>query len=185
MSTLILSITNLDQLQHNVTARHEFDRSGGTVGSAGATWLIDDREHGVAPIHCEIRWIEGSFCVIDRCERTYLNDNLESLRARSPRRLREGDRLDVGAYRLLAELSHADSRSLEELFNADLRVLDRLILDTPAQLWLPKPTATAEVFEICSVFDPGMGNDPLAALEAVPRPLQESPVDRLIAGEPS
>ena len=66
MSTLTLSITNLDQLQHNVTGRHQFDCTGGTIGSASATWRINDREQTVAPIHCEIRWIEGSFCVIDR-----------------------------------------------------------------------------------------------------------------------
>jgi len=185
MSTLILSISNLDQLQHNVTARHEFDRAGGTVGSARTTWLINDREQGVAPVHCEIRWIEGGFCVIDRCERTYLNDNLDSLGPLSARRLLEGDQLRVGAYRLLVQLSQADARSLEELFHSDLRVLDRLILDAPAQRWLHKPTAAPEVAEICSVFDPGMGNDPLAALEAVTRPVQENPLDRLIAGERS
>jgi type VI secretion system protein ImpI len=185
MSTLILSITNLDQVLHNVTARHEFDRAGGTVGSAGATWLINDREQGVAPVHCEIRWIEGGFCVIDRCGHTYLNDNLDSLGPQSPRRLLEGDRLRVGAYRVLAQLSQADARSLEELLNAELRVLDRLILDTPAQRCLLKPTAAPEVAEICSVFDPGMGNDPLAALDAVTRPVQENPLDSLIAGERS
>ncbi|PYB76684.1 hypothetical protein DMX11_11115 [Pseudomonas sp. LB-090624] len=183
MSTLTLSITNLDQLLHNVTARHEFDRAGGTVGSAGAAWLINDREQSVAPIHCEIRWIEGSFCVIDRCGRTYLNDNLDSLGTPAVRRLLEGDQLRVGAYRLLAQLSQTDARSLEQLFSADSRVLDRLILDAPAEHWLKKPTTTPEVAEICSVFDAGMGNDPLAALDAATETTQENPLDRLIAGE--
>lgn len=183
MSTLTLSITNLAQLQHNVTAQHEFDRAGGTVGSAQATWRINDRVQSVAPIHCEIRWIERSFCVIDRCGRTYLNDNLDSLGMRAVRRLLEGDRLRVGAYRLLAQLSQTDARSLEQLFNADSRVLDRLILDAPAERWLVKPTTTPEVAEICSVFDPATGKDPLAALDAVTEATQEKPLDRLIAGE--
>ncbi|NIF27147.1 hypothetical protein F3J44_12295 [Pantoea sp. Tr-811] len=181
MSTLTLSITNLKQVQHNVTARHEFNRAGGTVGSAGATWLINDREQGVAPIHCEIRWIEGSFCVIDRCERTYLNDNLGRLGALSARRLLEGDQLRVGACRLLVQLSQDDTRSLEALFKADSRVLDQFILGAPAECWLSTPTAN--VAEICSVFDPGMGNDPMAALDAVNGPKQQNPLDRLIAGD--
>jgi type VI secretion system protein ImpI len=183
MSTLTLSIINLDQLQHNVTAWHEFDHAGGTVGSEGAAWRINDREGNVAPIHCEIRWIEGGFCVIDRCGRTYLNHNLGSLCALSERRLLEGDQLRVGAYRLLVQLSQDDARSLDELFSADSRALDRFILDVPAQRWPTKPTAAPKVVEICSVFDPGVGNDPLAALDAVTELTQENPLDRLIAGE--
>ncbi|MFJ4347719.1 FHA domain-containing protein [Pseudomonas sp. NPDC089401] len=183
MSTLTLSITNLDQLQHNVTARHQFNRAGGTIGSVGATWLINDREQSVAPIHCEIRWIEDGFCVIDCCQRTYLNDNLESLGPLLARRLLEGDQLRVGAYRLLAQLSQDEARSLEALFESDSRVLDQLILDAPAQCWLPRSTPIPEVAEICSVFDPGMGNDPLAALDAVREPTQETPLIHLMTGD--
>ncbi|MFK0092379.1 FHA domain-containing protein [Pseudomonas sp. NPDC090592] len=183
MSTLTLSIINLDQVQHNVTARHEFARAGGTVGSAGAVWLINDREQSVAPIHFEICWIEGSFCVIDRCGRTYLNDNQGSLGTLSARRLLEGDQLRVGAYRLLVQLSQEDARSLEALFNSDPRVLDQFILDAPTQRWLSRPEAAPEVAEICSVFDPGIGNDPLAALDALDEPKPTNPLDRLITGE--
>ncbi len=182
MSTLTLNITNLDQLQHNVTARHTFDRAGGTIGSVGAAWLINDGAQSVAPIHCEIRWLEGSFCVIDRCGRTYLNNNLGSLGTRSARRLLEGDRLRVGAYRLLVQLSPADARSLEALFNPDSRGLDQFILDAPAERWPAQP-ATAPVAEICSVFAQGMGNDPLAALDAVTQATAQDPLDRLVAGE--
>lgn len=78
MNTVTLSITNLDQLQHGVTARHLFDCKGGTIGSGRANWQINDRDQTVAPIHCEIRWIEGSFCVIDHCHRTYLNGSANS-----------------------------------------------------------------------------------------------------------
>ncbi|QXH37470.1 FHA domain-containing protein [Pseudomonas muyukensis] len=167
MSLLTLSITNLGQLKHNVTARHQFDYSGGTIGSAGATWLIDDREQTVAPIHCEIRWIEGDFCVIDCCQRTYLNDNFDSVGPLNTRRLLEGDQLRIGALRLLAQRSQADVRSLEDLFNPDQRSLDHWLLDAPAEAWQTASTAREVAVEICSVFDPGIGNDPLAALDAV------------------
>ncbi|EJD6677564.1 FHA domain-containing protein [Pseudomonas aeruginosa] len=183
MSTLTLSITNLDQLQHNVTARHQFDCTGGTIGSAGATWLINDREQAVAPIHCEIRWIEGSFCVIDHCQRTYLNHSHHSLGPLTARRLLEGDQLRIGAYRLQVQFSQADARSLEDLFNPARRTLDHWLLDAPGKAWQPTSGTAQVVADICSAFSPGIGNDPLAALDTATGPAQESPLERLITGQ--
>ncbi|WP_341796006.1 MULTISPECIES: FHA domain-containing protein [unclassified Pseudomonas] len=183
MSTLILSITNLDQLQHNVTARHRFDCTGGTLGSAGATWRINDREQTVAPVHCEIRWMEGSFCVIDRSQRTYLNDSHDSLGSLAPRRLQDGDQLRIGAYRLQVQLSQADARSLEDLFSPEQRTLDHWLLEAPANAWRPISGAKHVVTDICSAFAPGIGNDPLAALDTVTGAAQKSPLEHLIAGE--
>ncbi|MQG94747.1 FHA domain-containing protein [Pseudomonas sp. MN1F] len=183
MSLMTLNIINLEQLQHNVTARHPFDRTGGTIGSAGATWLINDRKRTVAPIHCEIRWIEGGFCVIDRCQRTYLNDSLDSLGSLAPRRLREGDQLRVGAYRLLVQLAQADARSLEDLFSPEQRNLDNWLVEGSANAWQPTSGATQIVADICSAFAPGIGHDPLAALDTVTGPAQEDPLECLIAGE--
>lgn len=143
MNTVTLSITNLDQLQHGVTARHLFDCKGGTIGSGRANWQINDRDQTVAPIHCEIRWIEGSFCVIDHCHRTYLNGSANSLGPLPPRRLVEGDQLLIGTYRLQVQYTQdqACTRSLEDLFNPDPRVLDRLIAEAPAPAWPAQPSA--------------------------------------------
>ncbi|MDM3886570.1 FHA domain-containing protein [Pseudomonas sp. BCRC 81390] len=184
MSSLTLSVINLDQLQHSVTARHRFERTGGTIGSEAATWLLTDREQSVAPIHCEIRWLEGSFCVIDHCNRTYLNDSSVSLGKRPARRLVEGDQLRVGNYRLLVQCAHADAR-LDALFTPDHSVLDQLLAETSAQAWQPSPAAPQAASEICSVFSCDTGKDPLAALDAVAvtRPSSENPLQRLIAGE--
>nr|WP_314477607.1 FHA domain-containing protein [uncultured Pseudomonas sp.] len=167
MSLLTLSIINLEQLQPNVSARHQFDRAGGTLGSAEATWQLNDREGKVAPVHCEIRWMEGGFCVIDHCQGTYLNASLECVGTLTARRLLEGDQLRVGAYRLLVRLSQAHTRSLEGLLRAEHSSLDHWLLDTPAQ-GSPCTAVTRKVAtDICSVFELGIGNDPLAALEAV------------------
>ena len=183
MSTLTLSITNLDQLQHNVTARHQFDCTGGTIGSTGANWLINDREQTVAPVHCEIRWMEGSFCVVDRCQRTYLNDSHDSLGSLAPRRLLDGDQLRIGAYRLQVQLSQADARSLEDLFSPEQRPLDHWLVEVPVNARLPTSGTTQVVADICSAFAPGIGNDPLAALDRETGPAQEDPLEQLIAGE--
>jgi len=187
MNTLTLSIINLDQVQHTVTLRHRFDRTGGTIGSVGASWVINDRDHSVAPIHCEIRWIENSFCVIDHCHRTFVNNGIDCLGSLSPRRLLEGDRLRIGAYRLLVQYAHehADLHSLEDLFNPDHRVLDHLIADVPAQAWQPSLAELLPAAEICSVFEPGLGKDPMAAFDELADAGQSTtdPLQHLTAGE--
>ncbi len=187
MSTLTLSIINLDQVQHTVILRHRFDRMGGTIGSEGASWVINDRDNSIAPVHCEIRWTEDSYCVIDHCHRTYINDGIDCLGSLLPRRLLEGDRLRIGAYWLLAQYAHehADRRSLEDLFNPDNRVLDRLITDVPAQVCHASRAEALPVAEMCSIFEPGMGSDPLAALDAVKDtgPLPAQTLERLFSGE--
>ncbi|WP_060478000.1 MULTISPECIES: FHA domain-containing protein [Pseudomonas] len=182
MSTLTLVIANLDQLQHNVTARHQFDRTGGSIGSGAVTWRINDREQTVAQIHCEIRWIEESFCVIDHCQRTYLNDSLDSLGSLAPRRLVDGDRLHVGAYRLQVQLSHSDARALEDLFSGGRRTLNQWLLDTPPNTSQPASAVKHVVADICSAFASGVGNDPLAALESATAATQQNPLEQLIAG---
>ncbi|MBH3460526.1 MULTISPECIES: FHA domain-containing protein [Pseudomonas] len=183
MSTLTLSIINLEQLPHDVTVRHQFDCAGGTIGSAEATWRINDREGSVAPIHCEIRWLEGSFCVIDLCQRTYLNDSLDSLESLTARRLLDDDRLRIGALRLLVQLSHTDVRSLEDLFSPEQRTLDQWLLDVPAQSWQSVCATREAAIEICSAFEPGVGSDPLAALDTVTGPAQQNSLESLIAGK--
>ncbi len=187
MSTLTLSITNLDQLQHGVTARHRFDCKGGTIGSEGANWLIFDRDQRVAAIHCEIRWIEGKFCVIDHCNRTYLNDDLHSLGQLAPRSLREGDQLRVGSYRLQVHhlQDQANHCTLEQLLKPEQRVLDAFIADAPAITWKTECPPIQPLVDICATFEAEMGRDPLAALDAAAQaePSQANPLQRLIAGE--
>ncbi|MCO7567091.1 FHA domain-containing protein [Pseudomonas sp. S 311-6] len=189
MSTLTLSIGNLEQLEHGVTARHRFDCNGGTIGSQGADWLLWDRARGIQPIHCEIRWIEGSFCVIDHCNQTFLNDSPLSLGQRPPVRLPEGSCLRIGAYRVQVHLQHdPDSRrSLEALFTPGQQVLDALLADA-ASTWHDEPDlAGSPVADIREAFEPSIGHDPLAALDALHRTAtaDENAVQRLITGEPS
>ncbi len=186
MNTLSLIITNLDQLQHDVTTRHRFDCKGGTIGSGQADWQLNDRDQTIAPIHCEIRWVESSFCVIDHCHRTYLNDSVNSLGAMPPRRLLEGDHLRIGAYRLLVQYAQEQTceRSLEDLFNPERSLLDHLIAESPVSPWSLPPSPPQPAAEICSIFEPAKGNDPLAALNSTGSgAAAENPLQRLIAGE--
>lgn len=189
MNTLTLSISNLDQLQHGVTARHQFDRNGGTVGSENTDWLMVDRDRRVQPLHCEIRWLEAGFCIIDRCEQTFLNESLRSLGQRSPVRLQEGDQLRIGAFRLQVHYTqdHASDPSLEELFTPGRRVLDALLADEFANARQTEVTSIQTPVDICSAFNPGIGHDPLAALDATLRTVigEQNALQQLFKGEKS
>ncbi|MFJ4445557.1 FHA domain-containing protein [Pseudomonas sp. NPDC089422] len=188
MSALTLHVSNLEQLPHGVNRQHRFGRSGGTLGSLGADWLLIDRNLKVQPIHCEIRWKEGGFCAIDRSSQTFLNDSTRCLGNRPPMRLKDGDMLRVGAYRLRVDLQpeQASRCSLEEVFVPRQGVHEALEASASSHPRdnaidsLPPLVAT----DVCSAFDPVPGRDPLAALDARLQacPADQNPLQDLITG---
>jgi len=185
MKTLILSIVDLAPLQRTRVSRRLFDCAGGTLGSAGADWLLDDPGQTIAPLHCEIRWLESSFCVVDRCHRTFLNEERICLGEGCIRRLVEGDQLRIGPYRVHVQLSHTDARSLEQVLGCDQSLLDTWLADMPAGGWQPAPLATEAKTDICSTFKADIGNDPLALLErsSMPEPLSRPAHPWALTGE--
>lgn len=169
MNTLTLSICNLQHLQHGVIARHCFDRRGGTIGSAGAHWLLSDSAGLVAPLHCEIRWMEGRFCIIDRCNRTYLNEETVSLGKRSPRSLREGDVVHIGTYQVQVRPLREDAQddALKDCFATWPPVLDALLADGSLRAEPAAPSPITPAVDICKVFAQHTDTDPVTALDCV------------------
>lgn len=53
---LVLEVTNPAALRLGSTPRCNFGRAGGTIGSAGATWLLSDSHGVIEPLHCEVAW---------------------------------------------------------------------------------------------------------------------------------
>jgi len=188
MSTLTLHVSNLEQLPHGVNRQHRFGRNGGTLGRQGADWLLIDRGQSVRAIHAEIRWTEGGFCAIDRSCQTYLNDSTRCLGEHPPIRLKDGDILRVGAFRLRVDLrpEQAHQLSLEDVFMPRQSVHDALeasALTTSRGIAIDTlPPLTAA--DVCSAFDPLPGLDPLAALDArLPAcPSGQNPLQDLITG---
>lgn len=173
MNCLTLSIVNLEQLQHGVAPSHQFDSRGGTIGSQGTDWQLNGGTQQIPPLHCEIRWTEGSFCAIDHCGQTFLNGSQQSLGRIAPVRLRDGDRLRIGAYDLQVHchpshsVGHTKRRSLDELLAPETCLLNALVRDLPNTLRPIEPAVSLPrtAFDIHQLFDPGIGCDPLAALE--------------------
>ncbi|KVK86299.1 phosphopeptide-binding protein [Burkholderia cepacia] len=101
---LALVVANPEALQQGTAPRYSFDPAGGTIGSQGASWLLHDRAGRVQPQHCEIRFEDGGYLVIDRSGHTRLNEQTRPLGLHASVRLRDADTLYVGPYRLTVHL---------------------------------------------------------------------------------
>lgn len=110
---LTLSVDNPEVLQQGSKAAHVFQATGGTIGSAGASWTLVDSRRQVFAQHCEIRREDGGFVVIDRSGHTTVNDQTRPLGRGTRARLSEGDRLHIGPYRISARLGDAPVPALD------------------------------------------------------------------------
>lgn len=105
--SISLAVLNPQTLLHGSEPRHRFDKAGGTLGSQ-AIWRLHDRESRILPVHCEIRWHEGHFCLIDHSGNSFMNGAGTALLSGTPIRLRQNDRLQIGDYHIAIRLCSED-----------------------------------------------------------------------------
>lgn len=171
---LTLVITNPAQLLHGYLPLHRFGPQGGSIGSATADWRLEDRQNGVWPNHCDIRVVEGRFCVIDRSGRTYANDHDLPLGRNIAVSLNDGDRLQIGAYQVAVQLGEytPGQHSLDELLGdhpEGMHVWHQEEL--PSRPQVDKRPATCPEFErLCRPVDLTEQGDPLRAMHKAPPP---------------
>ncbi|WLG41899.1 type VI secretion system lipoprotein TssJ [Pseudomonas rhodesiae] len=170
---LTLVIRNPAQLLHGYLPTHRFGPQGGSIGSAAADWCLEDRHNSVQPNHCEIRVVEGRFCVIDRSGSTYANGHDLPLGRNVAVSLNDGDLLQIGAYRVAVQLGEhgPGQRSLDELFSGQPEGMQAWHVEDLLGLPLPDPRpATCPEFErLCQPVNLTEHGDPLRAMnEALP-----------------
>ncbi|WP_223550514.1 type VI secretion system lipoprotein TssJ [Pseudomonas sp. A-B-19] len=171
---LSLVISNPAQLLHGYLPGHQFGPQGGSIGSAAVDWRLEDRHNSVRPNHCDIRVIEGRFCVIDRSGRTYVNGHDLPLERHVAISLNDGDRLQIGAYQVAVQLGeHAPGqRSLDELLGdhpEGMHVWHQE--DAPSRPPADRRPATCPEFErLCRPVDLAEQGDPLRAMNEAPPP---------------
>ncbi|CAB5630321.1 FHA domain-containing protein [Pseudomonas asiatica] len=102
--SVTLTVLNPEKLLHGSEPRHRFDRAGGSIGSQGA-WRLHDRGVRILPVHCEIGWHEGHFCIIDHSGKSFMNGSDTQLLSGTPVRLRHNDRLQMGDYQIAIHLA--------------------------------------------------------------------------------
>lgn len=167
-SRITLVVANPGRLMHGCKASRQFTRQGGTLGSHDCDWRLTDRSRGIQPLHCEIRWREGGFCVIDRCGETYMNGCDVSLSPGQGVRLKPDDNLQIGEYLIVAHFAetalmpndrHLRQYSMNELLNGD---------DCPLRE-LGHPLTEREREQSNSAATPVEVLDPLAVLDNATR----------------
>ncbi|MFD2640561.1 type VI secretion system-associated FHA domain protein TagH [Pseudomonas japonica] len=112
-SALRLVVNNPQELQQGSQPAHDFDTRGGSIGSRGASWLLFDRDGRVSERHCEIRYQDGGFAVIDRSGRTMLNDQTQPLGIDGLVLLSDGDKLRIGPYEVSVHLGSGPGHSAD------------------------------------------------------------------------
>ena len=177
---LALVIANPQALQKGTQPRFLFDTAGGTIGAHGANWILHDRSGRVQAIHCEVRYEDGGYFVIDRCGQTRVNDQMDPLGTLVSVQLRGGDILHVGPYHLTVNLDdetytlsdpsrHLAEHEVAELLgtsNDHFEALAHPGEDLPAP---DSPPARGwNAFDALSAPSPD-GLDPLLALEEAGR----------------
>ncbi|WP_338511113.1 type VI secretion system lipoprotein TssJ [Pseudomonas trivialis] len=169
---LTVVINNPAQLLHGYLPLHRFGPQGGRIGSAAADWRLQDRHNSVRPNHCDIRIVEGRFCVIDRSGRTYVNSHDLPLERHVAISLNDGDRLQIGAYQVAVQLGEhvPGQHSLDELFGdhpEGMHVWHQK--DLPSRPPADKRPAICPEFErLCRSVDLAEQGDPLRAMHKAP-----------------
>ena len=185
---LTLVIKNPAQLLHGYLPIHRFGLQGGSIGSAAADWRLEDRHNSVQPNHCDIRVVEGRFCVIDRSGSTYANGHDLPLGRNVAVSLNDGDLLQIGAYRVAVQLGeHAPGqRSLDELFTGQPKGMQAWHLEDRPRLLLldPRPATCPEFERLCQPVDLTEQGDPLRALQAAPHSKQPPEVRPMVPKPP-
>lgn len=105
--TLVLSITNVDQLDNGVPTRLTLDRHGAVIGrSPHVDWSLPDPRHYISSTHCEIDYRNGAYTLIDKSTNgTFVNG--EQDRLRGPHQIADGDVILIGHYQIGAMLEGA------------------------------------------------------------------------------
>lgn len=102
---IVLVVSNPEILQHGSLPARTFDSAGGTIGCRGANWMLSDSHNSISPIHCEIRMVDGEFCLVDRSGLTRMNSNHSPMGPGRIARLNDGDTVHVGLYQLAVHLN--------------------------------------------------------------------------------
>ncbi|HEV8077042.1 MAG TPA: FHA domain-containing protein, partial [Marinobacter sp.] len=108
LSTDVLTLTLLNPPVTGTATDFRFGRAGGSIGSAGNdSWQLSAHRTGAVSGHAEVRFADDGYCLIDRSGRTYLNSASQPIGRGRRARLRQGDTIAIGIYRMRAEFGVA------------------------------------------------------------------------------
>ncbi|WP_083236018.1 type VI secretion system-associated FHA domain protein TagH [Halomonas caseinilytica] len=164
---ITLVVTNSERLEGRSTSSHVFSVEGGTLGSGSADdWLLQDHAGRVRPGHAAIQRLDGRFCLIDLCGRTFVNHATLPIGRERRVALRDGDELQVGEYWLRVHMGDrqdavAGVQSLATLVDEEHEALDAEPVSTTAVAPRHQHDPLEALGEVASA---SRQQDPMAAL---------------------
>ncbi len=112
---LTLRIDNLDSLPDGGPLSFSVEGRGLDAGRDTALdWTLPDPNRFVSSRHLEIRYERGAYLLYDvSTNGTFVNGG--SMRVKSPYQLEQGDRLQIGHYAVVVELSEGSAQQAQTL----------------------------------------------------------------------
>ncbi|MDE1349428.1 type VI secretion system-associated FHA domain protein TagH [Vibrio aestuarianus] len=198
--TLSLIVTNVQHLESGLAAQCIFNQQGGVIGTVNdAHWRLRDSAGHIHNRHCEIRIVDGAFCIQDLCGHTYVNGSHMPLGQGELAKLSHKDEVTLGPYQIRVVVGNVGEDdllahgSLDQLFEQQsidlLKDASPDELDTeesnPEQNSADPITALDELFndikqeesllEEAEKIEPQHGSSLLTENDSGPTPLQFTP----------
>ena len=112
--TITLRIENFDQLADGGPVQYQASGRSFDIGrEQHLDWSLPDPNRVISGRHCEVRFEKGAYMLFDVSRNgTFLNN--AGARMKSPHRLENGDRLQIGHYLISVAIPEAASRDYDE-----------------------------------------------------------------------
>ena len=121
MYKLQLMVTASVMLEMGTFPRHQFDKSGGSVGaSADATWYINNERNDFASIEFEIVFYNLNYCLLAYTEHIFINRSVAPIPIGGLVRLKNDDIISIASYDLKVQFCTESSDNVnlqDELLN--------------------------------------------------------------------
>lgn len=158
---LILTIQGLDRLDNGLPARLDLAERGAIIGrSPTVSWCLPDPSNHISSRHAEVGFRDGVYTLTDTSTNgTFVNGR----QLTSPHRLNTGDVIDIGQYRIRAEVEG-------QAATAGGPAAPPPPVQPPSDAWGPPPGPAPVVSSAT-----GSGWDPVHAAPAPPPPSEWGP----------
>ena len=124
--TITLRIENFDQLPDGGPVQYQASRRSFEIGrEQHLDWTLPDPNRVISGRHCEVRYEKGGYWLFDVSRNgTFLNNS--GARMKSPYRLQDGDRLQIGHYLISVARAGGAPRDDDEVARRGARRVDSI-----------------------------------------------------------
>lgn len=117
MHRLLLMVTTPTMLEKGTFPRHQFDISGGIIGSSkNATWYINNFKNELEEYEFEIKFYGGYFCLVAYSHHIFINRTTKALPKGAIIRLKNGDLISIANYDIRVKIytEQSDNVNLQD-----------------------------------------------------------------------